>query len=72
MKNNNSIKIPPKSTWNINNNSQSGNAVYILGFVGAIVYYFQNSGTFWLFVLGFLKALVWPAMIVHKLLESMS
>jgi len=43
--------------------------IYFLGFIGALVYYIQHASSFGIGVLGFLKALVWPAMIVYKLLE---
>lgn len=46
-----------------------GGAVYGLGFIGAVVYYLQHAPTFWIGFLGFLKAIVWPAFIVYKLLE---
>lgn len=36
-------------------------AVYGLGFVGAVVYYISIATGFWVGVLGFLKACVWPA-----------
>ncbi|VVB83320.1 Uncharacterised protein [uncultured archaeon] len=45
-----------------------GGGVYFLGFVGAAVFYLQQSTTFWTGVLGLLKALVWPAFLVYKLL----
>ncbi len=47
----------------------ASSAVYGLGFIGAIVYYIQHAATFWAGVLGILKSLVWPAMLVYKLLE---
>jgi len=47
------------------------NAVYGLGFIGALVYFIQHAASFWLGVLGFLKALVWPAILIYKLLESL-
>jgi hypothetical protein len=43
--------------------------VYGLGFIGALVYYIQFANTFWVGVLGFLKAIVWPAMLVYELLK---
>jgi hypothetical protein len=43
--------------------------IYGLAFVGAAVYYIQHALTFWEGVLGFLKALVWPAVLIYKLLE---
>jgi len=43
--------------------------IWFLGFIGALVYYLNfHSGTFWLVVLAFLKALVWPAILVYHLL----
>lgn len=50
------------------NNGLSG-GVYGMAFIGAVVYYLQHATTFWTGVLGFCKALVWPAMLVYKLLE---
>jgi len=44
------------------------NAVYGLGFVGALIYYLQHAANLGEGLLGILKALVWPAMLVHKLL----
>ncbi len=45
-------------------------ALYFVGFVGALVYWMQAAVGFGAVVTGFLKALVWPAYIVYKLLES--
>ncbi len=45
------------------------NVIYGIGFIGALVYFIQHATTFWLGVLGFLKALIWPAVVVYKLLE---
>lgn len=45
-----------------------GGAVYCLGLIGATIYFIQQATTFWGGVLGFLKALVWPAFLVYKLL----
>lgn len=44
-------------------------AVYGLGFIGALVYYIQQSQTFTEGLIGFLKALVWPAFLIHKVFE---
>ncbi len=43
--------------------------VYGLAFIGAAVYFIQHSASFWEGVLGFLKALVWQAVLMYKLLE---
>ncbi len=50
-------------------NKGSSGAVYGLGFVGAAIYYVSNSTTFWMGVLGILKALVWPAFLVYEVLK---
>lgn len=42
---------------------------YFLGFIGAAIYYISNASGFWMGVLGFLKALVWPAFLVFELLK---
>ena len=39
---------------------------YGMAFIAAAIYYIQQSDTFWMGVLGFLKALVWPAMLIYK------
>jgi hypothetical protein len=46
-----------------------GEAVYGLGFIGAAVYYISTAASFWLGVLGFLKAIVWPAFLVYEALK---
>ncbi len=43
--------------------------IYGLGFIGALIYFIQHATTIWIGVLGFFKAIVWPAMLVYKLLE---
>lgn len=43
--------------------------VYTLGFVGALIYFIQHASSLGAGVLGFLKAVVWPAILIYKLLE---
>ena len=45
-----------------------GGAVYGLGFVGAAIYFISHATGFWIGVLGLLKAIVWPVLLVYKLL----
>jgi len=47
---------------------KGGDAVYGLGLIGALVFYLQHATSFWNGVLGILKALVWPALLVYHLL----
>lgn len=49
--------------------SPCSNAVYGLGFIGAAIYYISQATTFWMGVLGFFKAIVWPAFLVFELLK---
>ncbi len=51
--------------------SGSASAVYGLGFIGAVIYYISVATSFWTGVLGFLKALVWPAFLVYGALKQM-
>jgi hypothetical protein len=44
-------------------------AVYGLGFIGAAVYFIGHADSFWIGVLGFLKAIVWPAFLVYQAFE---
>ncbi|MCF8309570.1 MAG: hypothetical protein K9I68_11230 [Bacteroidales bacterium] len=45
------------------------NAVYGLGFIGAAIYFISTATGFWMGVLGFLKAIVWPVFLVYELLK---
>jgi hypothetical protein len=44
-------------------------SIYGMAFIGAAIYFIQHATTFWGGVLGFLEALVWPAVLMYKLLE---
>lgn len=48
-----------------------GGALYGLGFIGALYYNIMAATGFWVGVLGFLKALVWPAFLVFYLMKSL-
>ena len=47
----------------------TGGGFYGLAFIGALVFYMQNVHSFLEGVMGFLKALVWPAILTYKLFE---
>lgn len=47
-----------------NHHGGASNAVYGLGFIGAAIYFIGAASTFWMGVLGFLKAIVWPVFLV--------
>lgn len=52
----------------VNNNGAFG-GVYFLAFIGAAFYFIQNSTSFWDGVVGILKAIVWPAIIIYEVLK---
>ncbi len=54
----------------INRHASSG-AVYGLGFIGAAVYFISQATSFWMGVLGFVKAIVWPAILVYEALKNL-
>jgi len=41
-------------------------AVYGLGFIGAAIYFIATATGFWIGVLGFLKAIVWPVFLIYE------
>jgi hypothetical protein len=44
-------------------------AIYGLAFIGALIYFLQHATSFWDGAVGVLKAIVWPGVLVYKLLE---
>ncbi len=49
---------------------QGAGGIWFLGFIGALVYYLHtHSGTVWLVLLAFMKAVVWPAFVVYHVLS---
>lgn len=54
----------------VQSGAQSG-AVYGLGFIGAAIYFISHATGFWMGVLGFLKAIVWPAFLVYEAFKQL-
>jgi len=48
---------------------QGCGGIYGLAFLGALVYFIQHATTLWEGILGIVKALFWPAVLMYKLLE---
>ena len=46
--------------------------VYLITIIGAAVYFVGEADGFWSGVLGLLKAIVWPAFVVHRALELLN
>lgn len=49
--------------------AHGGEAVYGLGFIGAAIFFISTAPDFWMGVLGFLKAIVWPVFMVFEALK---
>lgn len=47
-------------------------AVYGLGFIGALFYFLQGTGSIESIFLGILKAMVWPGMLVYHLFKFLN
>jgi len=47
-------------------------AVYGLGLIGSAVYFISTAAGFWMGLLGVLKALVWPAILVFEAFKTLS
>jgi hypothetical protein len=47
----------------------ASNAVYGLGLIGSLIYFIQHASSFWMGIVAFFEALVWPAIVVYKILE---
>jgi hypothetical protein len=48
-----------------------GGAVYGIGMIGALVYFVQTAEKGWDYLLALPKAVVWPALLVYRLLKSL-
>ena len=47
----------------------ASDAVYGFGLIGAWVYYISHATTIWIGILGVVKGIFWPAMLVYELLK---
>jgi hypothetical protein len=60
-----------KSVKVINKGGPQGFVLFV-AWVGAVVYFVQNSAGFWGFILAVLKACVWPAFVLHRVLQILN
>lgn len=55
--------------WKRGSGSDVWGYVLFVAWVGALVFFIQHSdGTFWNVILAFVKACVWPALVMFKML----
>ncbi len=63
------IETPKKEIKIVKNyGGGGGGMVWFLGFIGALIYYMQSTNTFMEGVVAALKALVWPAFLIYRVL----
>ncbi len=52
--------------------SGTGGCFYFLGFIAALIYYITTALTFWDGVVGFFKAIFWPAFLVYGAMVALA
>ena len=53
-------------------NSNCSSPAYGLGVLGAAIYYVSTATSFWMGILGLVKAIVWPAFLVFEVLKFLA
>lgn len=61
-----------KGSKTVIENRGGGDAVYALGLFGSLFYYLANANSFQTVVMGILKSLVWPAMLIYNLFKFLN
>lgn len=61
-----------KETVKVINKGGPLGGAYCLTFIGAAVYFVQQAQGFGEFLVAILKALVWPAFVMHRVLELLN
>lgn len=56
----------------IQQGAQASGAVYGLGLIGAAIYFISTATSFWIGVLGFLKAIIWPVFLVFEAFKHLA
>ncbi|MBD3238672.1 MAG: hypothetical protein GF332_03480 [Candidatus Moranbacteria bacterium] len=54
------------------NHCNSSSAVYGLGMIGAAIYYISHATSFWMGVIGLLKAIIWPAFLTFEIFQYLN
>ncbi len=67
----NQVEYHQKECRNVHNKSSASDAVYGLGLIGAAIFFIGQASTFWMGVLGLLKAMVWPVFLVLEAFNAL-
>jgi hypothetical protein len=62
-----SPKSHPRERGSVDNGILGG--IYGMAFIGGAIYYIQHATSFWVALLGIVKAILWPAVLMYKVLE---
>jgi hypothetical protein len=46
--------------------------ILFVAYIGAVVYFFQQSPDFWGFIMALIKAIVWPAFVLYGVLGALN
>lgn len=49
-----------------------GSAIYAIGILGALVFFWQQAGTFWEYAFAIVQGLLWPAFLVYEVFEALA
>ncbi|OGF46087.1 MAG: hypothetical protein A2452_01550 [Candidatus Firestonebacteria bacterium RIFOXYC2_FULL_39_67] len=63
-------KKKEQDKWHHHNGASGG--IYGLAFIGALIYFMQRADSFWTVILGILKAIIWPVLVVYNLLKYLN
>ena len=66
----NAVGTTQKRCNEVRYHTNSGDAVYGLGAIGAAIFFIGQATTFWMGVLGLLKAFIWPVFLVLEAFQS--
>lgn len=55
----------------ITNQQNAGGFAFCMAYIGAVVYFFNQSPDFWGFILALIKAIVWPAFLIYHALKAL-
>ena len=61
-----------KKSVKIVNKSGPFGFMFFLAYIGAAIYFIQQTDGFWNVILALLKAAVWPVFVVHRALELLN
>ena len=66
--------LTEESTRKKKNRKSNGvcGGIYGMAFIGAAIYFIQHASSFWAGVFGILKAIIWPATVMYKVLELLN